>query len=219
MPPVLTVRHTQTADIAAIIALQQRVYPDIPAWTPAKVAHQIEVFPQGQMVARLDGRVVGAASTLIVQWDEWQVDHSWAEVTARGSFDTHTPEGRTLYGAEVFVDPTVRRAGIGHAIYRARRKLCRAMNLRRIIACGRLPGYHRVSREMSAELYARKVVWGELNDPVLSFQIKEGFQFCGVVSDYIPEDRESCGMASLIVWLNPLYKASRPTLIPPGAIL
>jgi hypothetical protein len=93
------------------------------------------------------------------------------------------------------------------------------MNLRRIIACGRLPGYHQYARGMSAELYAKKVVWGDLRDPVLSFQIKEGFQFCGVVTDYIPEDRESCGMASVIVWLNQSHNPKRPTVIPQGDIL
>ena len=43
---------------------------------------------------------------------------------------------------------------------------------------------------MPIELYAQKVVWGDIRDPVLGFQLHEGFNYCGIVRDYIPEDRE-----------------------------
>ncbi len=55
---------------------------------------------------------------------------------------------------------------------------------------------------MSAEFYTRKVVWGDFFDPVLSFQLREGFSYCGVVEGYLPDDEESGGFASIIVWLN-----------------
>ena len=48
---------------------------------------------------------------------------------------------------------------------------------------------------------------------MLSFQLREGFSYCGVIPDYLPEDVESHGNASLIVWLNPDYDPSRPTTI------
>jgi len=165
------------------------------------------IFPAGQMVAVLDGKVVGAASSLIVMWDDYGLDHTWREVTGNGMFDTHNPTRKTLYGAEVFVDPAVRRRGIGRSLYAARRRLCRELNLRRIIAAGRLPGFHRHAHEMSAETYAMKVIWGDIADPVLRFQLHEGFQFCGVIKGYLPADVESCGNAALIVWLNPGYRA------------
>lgn len=181
--------------------------------------HQIDVFPQGQIVAEIDGELVGAASSLVVLWGEWKIEHTWHEITAQGSFDTHNPEGHTLYGAEVFVHPHLRGSGIGHALYQGRRRICRKLNLKRIMACGRLPGYHQYSGQMSALRYAQKVVWGDLHDPVLSFQLHEGFNFCGTISGYIPEDRESLGYAALIVWLNPRYNPKKPTRIPEGGVL
>lgn len=213
------VRHTCIADIKPLIELQKRVYPNIPAWREDMMLHQLEIFPQGQIVAELDGQLVGAASSLVVLWDEWQAGHTWQEITARGSFDTHNPDGRTLYAAEVFVHPHMRGTGIGHALYQGRRRLCRRLNLKRIIACGRLPGYHEYADQMPIELYAKKVVWGDIQDPVLSFQLREGFNFCGTVSGYIPEDKESLGYAALIVWLNPRYNKKKPTLITEGDIL
>jgi len=207
----LLVRHTCDADIPQIVALQKRVYPHMPAWNAGKLETQLSVFPAGQIVAEYEGEIVGCASSLVVLWDEWCEEHTWKEITASGTFFTHTPSGRTLYGAEVCVDPTRQGMGIGHQLYEGRRRLCREMNLRRIIACGRLPGYHRYQHAMTPEFYAKKVVWGDIHDQVLSFQLHEGFQFCGVIDDYIPEDWESCGKASLIVWINPDHDPSRPT--------
>ena len=208
------VRTTRPEDIPELIALQARVYPDIPPWSQRKLREQLDVFPQGQIVAENDDGLVGCASSLIVLWDDWSESHSWKEITGAGTFENHNPEGKTLYGAEVFVDPALRGAGVGHLLYEGRRTLCRRMNLKRIIACGRLPGYHRYADEMDAEYYAQKVVWGDLKDPVLSFQLKEDFSYCGVIENYIPEDAESCGNASVIVWINPDYDPESPTVVP-----
>ncbi|MCL4746970.1 MAG: GNAT family N-acetyltransferase [Burkholderiaceae bacterium] len=207
----LVIRNTQARDARALVELQARVYPQIDPWTEARVLHQLGVFPQGQVVACFGDRVVGCASSLIVRWDEWDSRHSWGEITANGSFDNHDPEGRTLYGAEVFVDPRLRGRRVGHQLYEARRTICRRMNLRRIIACGRLPGYHRYADRMTIDTYVKKVLWGDISDPVLGFQLKEGFRYCGIVENYIPQDIESGGNASLIVWLNPHYDPNRPT--------
>jgi GNAT superfamily N-acetyltransferase len=209
--PKLIVRNTTPNDIDALVRLQREVYPHIPAWQHDRVAHQIEIFPEGQFVAFYDDRLVGCASSLVIQWDEWSEPHTWDEITAKGTFDTHDIAGFTLYGAEVFVAPRLRGQKLGHALYEARRRLCKTLNLRRVIACGRLPGYHLVADQMPVDLYARKVLWGDITDPVLSFQLREGFRFCGIIKNYIPDDHESRGYASLIVLLNPDYDPSRPT--------
>ncbi len=209
----LTVRPTSPDDVEPLLALQAHVYPDIPAWKRDSVLHQIERFGLGQLTAVLNGRIVGCASSLVIAWDEWSDEHSWNEITAAGTFETHNPDGLTLYGAEVFVDPRLRGKRVGHALYEGRRRLCQQLNLKRIIACGRLPGYAAVANAMPVELYAKKVLWGDLFDPVLGFQLREGFRFCGIMKNYIPEDDESGGNASLIVWLNPDYDPAKPTVL------
>jgi len=63
------------------------------------------------------------------------------------------------------------------------------------------------------------VLWGDLTDPVLSFQLREGFRYCGIMKNYIPDDHESHGNASLIVWLNPDFDTLKPSalqLAPPA---
>ena len=209
----LTVRSTTPKDVDALLQLQERVYPTITPWRRDQLAHQMAIFPEGQLVAVMDGRIVGCASALVILWDEWADEHTWKEITAAGTFNTHNTDGFTLYGAEVFVDPQLRGKRVGHSLYEGRRQLCKKLNLHRIIACGRLPGYHALAQEMSVELYAKKVLWGDLIDPVLSFQLREGFRYCGIMSDYLPEDNESCGQASLIAWVNPDYDPTQRTVL------
>jgi GNAT superfamily N-acetyltransferase len=214
------VRRLTHRDIDAAIALQRNVYREIPAFSPERFAHLLERFPQGQIAAELDGRLVGMAISLVILWDDYSLHHTWASITNHGNFDTHDPaNGRTLYGAEVCVSPEARGQGIGHRLYEARRQLCRDMNLKRIIAGGRLPGYAEHAAHMSPEEYAKRVIWGDLYDPVLRFQLDEGFDYCGILHGYLPTDADSIGNAALIVWLNRDYDPAQPTRLPPARFL
>lgn len=215
----MKIRSMAAKDIEAATDLQERVYSAIPPFTRQQFESLLDHFPQGQFVAELDGRIVGLAVSLVIMWDDYSLHHTWNSVTNDGYFDTHDMSGRTLYGAEVCVDPAVRHHGVGHGLYEARRKLCRAMNLKRIIAGGRLPGYHKVADSMPPEEYAKRVVWGDIYDPVLRFQLGEGFNYCGILKGYLPADDDSQGNAALIVWLNQDFEAELPTRLPPANLL
>lgn len=201
----LTVRNTLRRDIPKIQQLQRIVYPHLRPWSEAQLVNHLKVFPEGQFVAELHGEIVGASSSLIVLWEEYDPSHSFMEITGMGTFDTHNPKGKTLYGAEVCVNPNYRRKGIGHKLYEVRRNLCRQKNLRRIIAAGRLPNYYNYADKLSPREYVMHVLWGDIYDPVLRFQIDEGFHFCDIVDSYLPGDEQSKSFASLIVWLNKDY--------------
>lgn len=189
-----------------MIALCERVYPGTPPWRADQLASHLRQFPEGQFVVveSATGRVVGMESSLVVRWDDYAFDANWREWTAGGTFTNHDPEsGRTLYGAEVMVDPTIQRRGLGKRLYRARRRLVRDLGLRRIRAGARLRGYHRHADRLTPEQYAQAVVRGELRDPTLSFQLREGFDVLAVVHSYLHDDPESLGYAAVIEWLNP----------------
>lgn len=119
----LTVRATKSADMDALLQLQKRVYPSITPWRRDQLAHQLAIFPQGQLVAVMGKAIVGCASALVILWDEWADEHTWRRITDSGTFNTHNPAGFTLYGAEVFVDPELRGQHVGHALYEGRRQL------------------------------------------------------------------------------------------------
>ena len=204
--PQVRVRNMQVRDFEEIIALTKRVYPESAPWSVDQLESHLRVFPEGQFVAERDGHagIVGMAASLIIRWDDYEPTASWCDFTDSGTFANHDPvRGRTLYGAEVMVDPSIQRSGVGAAIYRARRELAIRLGLLRIRAAERLRGYHRYARRMSAEEYVQRVVGGKIKGPTLSFQLREGFQVIQVVPGYLKSDPESLGYAAMIEWLNP----------------
>lgn len=202
----IVVRNTRPRDFAGVIEMTREVYPDSRPWSEAQLDSHLRVFPEGQFVTVEAGtdRVVGMAASLILLWDDYEIDTNWRELTDAGMFTNHDPEhGRTLYGAEVMVRPSHQGRGIGKKVYAARRDLVRRLGLLRIRAGARLRGYHKHASRMSPEEYVRRVVRGDLGDPTLSFQLKEGFEVIAVVPDYLRNDPASLGYAAVIEWLNP----------------
>lgn len=199
----------RTADIPALVQLNKKCFPAMAeenvVWTRAHLAAHQKAFPEGQIVAVHDGRIVGAVASLIVDLgdDPYRL-HTYAGITDGGYFHNHDPKGDTLYGADVYVDPDFQGLGIGGLLYEARRQLCIQRNLRRILAGGRLHGYSLQSSRMSPEEYVRAVEMGVLTDPVLSFQLREGFVVRGILPHYIT-DPQSRNFASLIEWINPQH--------------
>lgn len=205
------IRNTRPEDFPGIIEMTRAVYPSSPPWSEEQLASHLRIFPEGQFVAvRGDSqRVLGMAASLIIPWDDYEMNATWRDFTDRGMFTNHDPEhGRTLYGAEVMVDPAEQSRGVGKRLYRARRKLVERLGLRRIRAGARLRGYHRHADRMSAEEYAIKVIRGEIGDSTLTFQLKQGFHVVAVVPGYLRHDPESLGYAAVIEWINP--KVARP---------
>jgi len=196
-------------DIPKIVELQKAAFPYMAAegvyWKPDQLEAHLKVFPEGQFVA-IDsntGTLVGMAASLIIRWDDYDFHGSWRDFTAGGMLTNHDPaRGKTLYGAEIMVSPSLQRVGIGSALYAARRRLAENLRLPRIRAGARLRGYYRYADQMSAEDYAIKVIRGEIKGMTLAFQLKHGFRVLAVVSDYLPGDPESLGHVAVIEWIN-----------------
>jgi ribosomal protein S18 acetylase RimI-like enzyme len=199
------VRDLQPADFAAVQGLSRKIYPDAAPWNYEQLSSHLRIFPEGQFVAEDEssGRVVGYAASLIVFWDDYVMSDSWRDFTDHGMFTNHDPEnGRTLYAADVMVDPDCQGRGVGKLIYQARERLLRDKRLLRIRAGARLQGYHRYHAEMSPEAYVERVIDGEISDATLSFQLKRGFKALGVVHGYMRHDPLSMGYAAVIEYLN-----------------
>ena len=206
----IKVREATRNDIAPLIELNKVAYPQLAeenvVWGEAHLLSHQRVFPRGQFVVEYKSRIIGAAASLIVDMGADPLrNHTWAGITDSGFFTNHDPKGDALYGADVCTHPDYRGLGVGAALYEARRQLCKRLNLRRILAGGRLWNYGEHADKFSAAEYAQRVRAGEIRDLVLSFQLREGFVLRGVMANYLRDPR-SRNHASLIEWLNPEYK-------------
>jgi len=207
--PKVIIKNVTEKDIFNILNLQKESFADMAVysvnWSESSLRNHIDIFPEGQLYAEFDGIMVGSSSSLIVSLKTNYAIHTWSEITDYGSFTNHNSNGDSLYGADISVHPDFRHKGIATMLYNSRRDLATKLNLRRVIAGGRLFDYYKYAKMMSAQDYAKKVVNGELKDPVLSFQLKNGFKFIKILPNYL-YDKRSLNYASFVEWLNPKYR-------------
>lgn len=209
--PHLRVVNLEPAHFAGLEQLQRDCYPMLGAQELMRVEHfasHHQVFREGQIVVVDDqagGRVVGQGSGFFTEFDFTHPNHRFSEICDNFYFRTHSPAGPWYYGADISVHPDYRSLGLGKMIYAARMEVVKRHSRRGIVAGGMIPGYARVRGTMTQHEYVQRVVAGELKDPTLSFQLRNGFQVRGMIENYM-EDHSSDNWAVLIVWENPDFK-------------
>ena len=205
----IVIRNTCIKDIPEIVDIQKESFSDVATGIvsePSFLEDHINLFPEGQFCAELNERIVGSASSLIVLLNPEYCDHSWYDVVGhRGIFRTHNPKGDSLYGDDICTHPNFRRLGIATMLFNARKELAIKLYLKRVIAGGRLYNYCEYADRISPDEYADKVIKGKIQDPVLSFDLKNGFKCVKIIPEYIYDSR-SLNYATFIEWLNPKYR-------------
>ncbi|MEX0606567.1 MAG: GNAT family N-acetyltransferase, partial [Halofilum sp. (in: g-proteobacteria)] len=201
----LIIRNARASDARKVAQLSAKVYGTGNGYTSAMIRGQVVNFPDGQFVAEYEGEIVGYCATFITNERLALGAHRWEEITGHGFASRHSPEGHWLYGMEVFIDAEYRNLRIGQRLYNERKKLCQYLRLKGIVFGGRLPGLAKRRRRdvTSPEDYVERVQQKQIRDPVLSFQLRNGFELIGILHNYLPEDAESMGHAAHLVWRNP----------------
>ncbi len=207
----IDVRPMSPRDFAAVQELQRRCFPCIEPWPEAALRAQVDRFPEGQIVATVDGRLVATSSSLMVKEDAWNRQHSFSEISDHGHIGTHDRDGDALYGIDIAVDPRQRGMRLARRIYDARKAIIRRRNLRSFLIAGRIPGLAAQAGRVDAATYVRKVVEKELTDAVLTTQLANGFAIRAILPAYLPSDRESLGHAVFMEWLNPDFAPAGAT--------
>ncbi|WP_129715712.1 carbon-nitrogen hydrolase family protein [Pedobacter sp. SYP-B3415] len=175
-------------------------------WSKGSISKLISIFPEGQLCITVNDKVVACALSIIVDYDEYGDKHTYNNITGSYTFSTHDPTGDTLYGIEIFVHPEHRGLRLGRRLYEARKELCESLNLKSIIAGGRIPGYHEYAGTLTPREYIAKVRTKEIYDPTLTFQLSNDFHVRKVLRNYLPGDHESKEFATLIEWNNIYYQ-------------
>jgi GNAT superfamily N-acetyltransferase len=209
----LSLRHATHADVPRLAELNRAAYPDLVedgvVFEESQLRSHVDVFPRGQVVAEIDGRIVGAIATMILpRAIDPLAQHTWMGVTDGGTFGRHDPEGDTLYLADVYVDASAWGRGVGRALYGALFALCRELRLGRVVAGGRLYDYDEHADRMTPHDYVARVLRGELRDRVLVSQLRAGFSVRGLLQGYL-HDWRSRHWATLLVWENPDFQVER----------
>jgi predicted amidohydrolase/GNAT superfamily N-acetyltransferase len=175
-------------------------------WKEHQIKLLIEKFPEGQVVIKTDNQIAGVALSIIVDYNKFGDNHTYREITGDFTFNTHDPEGDTLYGIDIFVKPEFRGLRLGRRLYDYRKDLCERLNLKGITFGGRIPHYFKYSGELTPRMYIDKVSRKEIHDPVLNFQISNDFHPYRIIKNYLAGDKASNEYAVLMKWDNIYYE-------------
>ena len=212
----IQVRPLSMTDFSDLTSSTQEAYAHaLGTWSQTEIQALISLFPQGQLCVEVDGKVVASALSIIINSKKTNLHASYDAITSSGTFAQHDPTGEILYGIEIFVHPNYRKLRLGRRLYDARKELCEEMNLKSILAGGRIPNYHHFSKEMSPRHYIEKVKNKEIYDPTLAFQLSNDFSVKKILRNYLKDDKESLEYATLLEWNNIYYepelKSNSPT--------
>ncbi|EAQ40265.1 carbon-nitrogen hydrolase [Dokdonia sp. MED134] len=175
-------------------------------WEEKHISTLIKKFPKGQAVIKINGEIAGCALSIIVNYDNFEDDHTYRDITGNYTFSTHSDDGDVLYGIDVFIKPTYRGLRLGRRLYDYRKELCEELNLKGITFGGRMPNYSLYAEDLKPKEYIEKVKRKEINDPVLNFQISNDFHPAKVMRGYLEGDKASGEFAILMEWDNIYYK-------------
>lgn len=175
-------------------------------WKEEKIAKLLTLFPEGQIVVKVNGHIAGAALSIIVDGKMAEKKHTYKEITGDYSFSTHSAKGDFLYGIDVFIHPEFRGLRLGRRLYDYRKDLCERLNLKGILFGGRIPNYHEYADNMTPKEYLQKVREKEIHDPVLNFQLSNDFHPIRILRNYLLGDTASGEYAALLRWDNIYYE-------------
>ncbi len=204
----LEILFLSTEDYSELKEVMQMAYSNMEGsyWKKHHIENLISLFPEGQVVIKVNGDIAGCALSLIVQSGRFEKSHTYKQITGNYSFDTHDPKGDILYGIDVFIKPEFRGLRLGRRLYDYRKELCEKLNLKGILFGGRIPNYHRYADKISAKEYIKQVRERKIHDPVLNFQLSNDFHPIRILKNYLEGDQASQEYAALLKWDNIYYE-------------
>jgi GNAT superfamily N-acetyltransferase len=197
----LVVLHTRPEHAAQLEQLQRICFPTLDDSERFKASHylrHLELFPDGQFTVVDGDAVVGATTTLRLNFDFDHVNHTFADIIQGGWLTSHQPHGEWLYGADVGVRPEYRGRGLATALYAARQETVWRLGLKGQVTAGMIRDYGLVKDQMQAQDYYRAVIEGRIRDSTLSMQLGIGFEPKGLLENYL-NDPSSDNYSVLLV--------------------
>ncbi len=165
---------------------------------------RLEVYPDGQFVGVLGGKMVGICNSMLLE--NFTLDTpmpTWNEVTSNGYLrGKHSDKGDVVYGLNISITPDSP-PGAGLRVLVGLASMAVERGMRMIIAASRIPDYEQYKDQYTPDEYIRlKNEKGRSLDSHLRFYNRiVGLKIERVLPGYMP-DPPSCDNGVLVVWKN-----------------
>lgn len=182
-------------------------FPTMPAsdqYSAEDFEEMVEVFPEGTIVV-LDGdRVVGMGTGMFLDVDPDNLPSREDNLLYSNDEANHHADNDFYWGSDLAVHPDYRGRGIAREIYRRRKAVVTENNKKGFYAAAVLPGYANHKGEIDVHAYVDKVIAGELFDPTLSVQLRNGFRVVKLLHEFFVFPKSN-NWSTLIYWENEAY--------------
>jgi hypothetical protein len=201
----ITIRRARFSDVDAYLSLQSKRWNSDNMANREQLTSRLESYPQGMLVAELAGEIVGMVYAMRITKYDYKKLPSWNEITHNGYCDNADPKGAALFGVDLTTAP-----GVGHLagdkLLIGIARLAISEGVKTALLGGRLPGYHKVADNMTAEnyLWAKDQYGRPLDRQVRYYTSVPGLRAVKLLPDYF-NDPESQNYGVLLRWHNPLY--------------
>jgi predicted N-acetyltransferase YhbS len=197
----MLIRDAQPADLPQIVEIERTSWPAGMASSEEEIRSRMELFPAGQLVAEIAGRVVAFATAQRVQSEFFEAHRSsFPAVTDRGRFaGSHAPDGDVYHLVGVCVLRSHQGFGLARVLIDRQIEMARSLpGIERILGVTRPARYHKRAT-MPIEQYVKfRTASGRLVDPVLAFHLDYGARLVAILPGFRPEDSDSQGYGVLI---------------------
>ncbi|RKH68635.1 SDR family NAD(P)-dependent oxidoreductase [Corallococcus llansteffanensis] len=190
------VRLAEPDDLPALVELERLCWPEHLRSSEATLRERVRVFPEGQLVLELGGRVVAVMYSQRVE-SVRAVEMSTAEQTA----SLHVPNGPVVQLIALNVDPEMQQRQLGDQLLEFMLQRSTLLSgVRHAAGVTRCKAYDR-GQGIPIEQYVReRDERGNPVDPMLHYHASHGAQIGDVVRAYRPRDTANEGCGVLVVY-------------------
>lgn len=203
------IRSATLEDVPAMLISEEKTWPDEnQGATKDQIISRIKIFPEGEIIAIQNGKVLGIAASEIMDYPWGRHIPTFHERDDGGFIRNHDSMGETLCGINIGTIPEAPR-NVATALIQATKAIVIKMGIRYLLASPVLPGFSsRKDKSMTAAEYAAaKNKKNEPLDPVVRLFEREDFVLNAVLPDYF-RDAESEDNSAIMRWTNPLLPYS-----------
>lgn len=79
----IILRNIEEKDFEDIIKLSSLCFKNMEPWRYEELKSHISVFPEGQFCVEYDGEIIGSCSSLIINFDEYDDQHTWMKLQTK----------------------------------------------------------------------------------------------------------------------------------------
>ena len=190
------IRHPNLSDLADLINLEAKCWPEHLQASAAEIKRRLELFPDGHCLLEIDGKVVG-----IVYSQKISSIKVLETATYHNISSLHTDDGAIVQLLGLNILPEMHNQGLGDRLREFMLRWCALKGgIKGVVGVTRCKNYGNHSQMPMAEYILQRNKQGQLLEPILCFHEQGGAEIKTIIPNYRPEDVDNFGMGILIAY-------------------